>query len=87
MVFGNVRVMNPEHLRCKEDEEDWRLVIDYPFDDGQFGPSDDAAALDKFVESGGGSWTLVWLPSFLVQVALGSHLLVFRALRRARPPG
>jgi hypothetical protein len=23
----------------------------------------------------------VWLPSFLVQVALGSHLLVFRHLR------
>jgi hypothetical protein len=28
----------------------------------------------------------VWLPSFLVQVALGSHLLVFRRLRRARGP-
>jgi hypothetical protein len=26
----------------------------------------------------------VWLPSFLVQVALGSHLLVFRQLRRNR---
>jgi hypothetical protein len=26
----------------------------------------------------------VWLPSFLVQVALGSHLLVFRQLRRRR---
>ena len=25
----------------------------------------------------------IWLPSFLVQVALGSHLLVFRRLRRA----
>jgi hypothetical protein len=28
----------------------------------------------------------VWLPSFLVQVALGSHLLVFRQLRRALEP-
>jgi hypothetical protein len=27
----------------------------------------------------------IWLPSFLVQVALGSHLLVFRRLRRAMP--
>jgi hypothetical protein len=26
----------------------------------------------------------IWLPSFLVQVALGSHLLAFRQLRRAR---
>ncbi len=29
----------------------------------------------------------VWLPSFLVQVALGSHLLVFRRLSRTRHPG
>jgi hypothetical protein len=27
----------------------------------------------------------VWLPSFLVMVALGSHLLIFRQLRRAKP--
>jgi hypothetical protein len=31
-----------------------------------------------------GAFPWVWLPSFLVQVALGSHLLVFRQLRRAR---
>jgi hypothetical protein len=29
-----------------------------------------------------GTFPWVWLPSFLVQVALGSHLLVFRRLRR-----
>ncbi len=29
------------------------------------------------------SFPWVWLPSFLVQVALGSHLLVFRRLRQA----
>jgi hypothetical protein len=29
----------------------------------------------------------VWLPSFLVQVALGSHLLVFRRLRRTGAAG
>jgi membrane protease YdiL (CAAX protease family) len=28
----------------------------------------------------------IWLPSFLVQVALGSHLVVFRMLR-TRPDG
>ena len=30
------------------------------------------------------TFPFVWLPSFLVQVALGSHLLVFRQLRRRR---
>ena len=28
------------------------------------------------------TFPFIWLPSFLVQVALGSHLLVFRQLRR-----
>lgn len=62
--FGNVRTMSPDYLRCGEDE-DWRLVIDYPFDEGDFGPSDDLESLEKFTESGGGSWTFAWLPSFL----------------------
>ncbi len=64
VVFGNVRTMSQDYLRCPDDE-DWRLVIDYPFDDGQYGPNDDLAALDRFVEAGTGTWTLVWLPSFL----------------------
>ncbi|HET9619732.1 MAG TPA: hypothetical protein VFP84_00100 [Kofleriaceae bacterium] len=61
--FGNVRTMGPEQLRCL-DTHDWRLVIDYPFDDGNFGPNDDVEVLEKFREEGVGSWTLVWLPSF-----------------------
>lgn len=64
VYFGNVRTMSPEYLRCGEDE-DWRLVIDYPFDDREFGPSDDLEALERFMEASGGSWTLAWLPSFL----------------------
>lgn len=61
--FGNVRTMGPEQLRSL-DTHDWRLVIDYPFDDGNFGPNDDLAVIEKFREEGVGSWTLVWLPSF-----------------------
>lgn len=61
--FGNVRTMGPELLRCAE-AHDWRMVIDYPFDEGHFGPSDDLEVLERFAEEGVGSWTLVWLPSF-----------------------
>ncbi len=64
VYFGNVRTMSPEYLRCAEDE-DWRLVIDYPFDEREFGPSDDLESLERFMESTGGSWTAAWLPSFL----------------------
>jgi hypothetical protein len=61
--FGNVRTMGPELLRCAEGHH-WRLVVDYPFDHGQFGPADDLRVIDSFKDQGAGSWTLVWLPSF-----------------------
>ena len=62
VYFGNVRRMSPEQLRCPE-EHDWRLVIDYPFDQAGFGPQHDEKVLEEFRDQGG-SWTLVWLPSF-----------------------
>lgn len=61
--FGNVRQMSVEALRCPP-EHDWRLVVDYPFDDETHGPNDDVQRLDTFVEETGGTWTLVWLPHF-----------------------
>ncbi|MBZ5710078.1 hypothetical protein [Nannocystis pusilla] len=63
LVFGNVRRMSPEQLRCP-DEHDFRVVIDYPFDEGSYGPLHDINALEEFTARGPGSWTLVWLPSF-----------------------
>lgn len=78
VLFGNVRTMSADYLRCTDDE-DWRLVIDYPFDDGQFGPNDDVEAIERFVEAGTGSWTLVWLPSFLsdaMQKQLGELVIL-----------
>lgn len=61
--FGNVRKMGPELLRCPEGH-DWRLIVDYPFDEPGFGPHHDEEVLEAFKEETGGSWTLVWLPSF-----------------------
>ena len=78
VLFGNVRTMSADYLRCPDDE-DWRLVIDYPFDDGQFGPNDDVEAIERFIEAGTGSWTLVWLPSFLsdaMQKQLGELVIL-----------
>lgn len=61
--FGNVRRMAPEQLRCPDDD-DWRLVLDYPFDDPGFTPNEDLAIVEKLAEEGSGTWTLVMLPSF-----------------------
>jgi hypothetical protein len=61
--FGNVRKMTPEQIRCPE-IHDWRLVVDYPFDEPGFGPNHDLELVERVREDGGGTWTVVWLPSF-----------------------
>lgn len=61
--FANVRTMAPEQLRCP-DEHDWRLIIDFPFDERDHGPHEDEAVLEHYREHHAGTWTLVWLPSF-----------------------
>ncbi|KIG17732.1 Bacteriophage (PhiC31) resistance [Enhygromyxa salina] len=61
--FGNVRVMPTQVMRCPEDH-DWRLLVDFPFDEEGHGPHEDEAVLDAFREEHGGTWTLAWLPSF-----------------------
>ncbi|MEZ4222311.1 MAG: hypothetical protein R3B13_15345 [Polyangiaceae bacterium] len=61
--FGNVRRMGADQLRVPEDHE-WRLIVDYPFDDPGHGPNDDLEVCNQFMEETSGSWTLVWLPHF-----------------------
>lgn len=80
--FGNVRRLPVDVLRCPE-HHDWRLIIDYPFDDPGFGPNDDLEVVDKIREEGSGTWTLVWLPSFFSEatntlvgeIAILDHIL------------
>ncbi len=60
--FGNVRVMNHEMLRCAEGEQ-FRLIVDFPFDETGKGPNDDLRVLEDFKESGG-SWSVAWVPHF-----------------------
>ena len=60
--FSNVREKTPESLRSSGDG--WRLIIDYPFDEKDFGPTDDSGRLADFRRSQDPTKTLVWLPSF-----------------------
>jgi hypothetical protein len=61
--FGNIRTMGHDLLRCA-DKDDWRLVVDYPFDEGGFGPNDDLRVIESVTEEGAGTWTVAWVPSF-----------------------
>jgi len=65
IVFANVR--NPdeipdESLRAGANP---KLVIDFPWDDENFGPNDDRARVDDFRRDRPAEWTAIWLPNFL----------------------
>jgi len=66
LLYENVREMTDDRLRGRSGA--WSVVIDFPFDDANFGPADDLARLGAY--RGGDTRTLVWLPSLLSNKAL-----------------
>lgn len=66
VLYENVREMTDDRLRGRSGA--WSVVLDFPFDDPNFGPADDLARLGAY--RGGDTRTLVWLPSFLSNKAL-----------------
>ena len=66
LVFGNVRDagwLTEDHFRARPGT--WRIVIDHPFDEAGHSAADDLGRLDRMVEGGFKSRTIVWLPRFL----------------------
>jgi hypothetical protein len=63
VVYGNVREMPPASLRSQGN--DWKLVLDYPFDDPDREPREDLQRLEDFRNSEGSTRTACWLPAFL----------------------
>ena len=65
VLFANVR--NPDELP----DESFRaganpkLVIDFPWDVGEFSPKDDRARVEGYRRDRPAEWTAVWLPNFL----------------------
>jgi len=68
VVFGNVRDMSLESLRARGD--DWRLVIDFPFDQAGRTPAEDRAKVQEFRSTQEPSTTIVWIPSFFSRSSL-----------------
>ena len=70
VVYDNTRLANDNVFRPGEDE-DLRVVIDYPFDDLGHGPRDDEERIAEILEgltgkeADRGLATLVWLPAFV----------------------
>jgi len=66
VVFGNVRDagwLTEDHFRARSGT--WRVVVDHPFDDAGHSAADDLERLDRLIEGGLATPTVVWLPRFL----------------------
>lgn len=85
MVYGNVWEMPDESFRGPVD--DWRVVIDYPFDEKGHTPKDDLARLQRFRTEHEDARTLVWIPAFLsteAQRELGTLVILEHVLSGER---
>jgi hypothetical protein len=68
LLFANVREMSHDQLSGGPD--DWKLVIDFPFDRDNHSPRDDLTTLGGFRTARGATKTIVWIPAFFSQRTL-----------------
>lgn len=69
LQYANVREQAFDTFKNKADQ--WRVIIDFPFDQPPHGPRSDISRLQQFRnENEEGYRTLVWIPSFLNHDAL-----------------
>jgi hypothetical protein len=62
VLFTNVRDLPDESLRS---ETEWRVFLDFPFDDQGHTPADDIARVQRFLGPNRSSRAIVWMPAFL----------------------
>lgn len=63
VLFKNIRELPDSSL--ENPDADWKLVIDFPFDEPGHGPRDDLSTLQRFMQMHpDGTKTLCWVPSF-----------------------
>lgn len=63
VLFRNIRELPDSSL--ENEEADWKLIIDFPFDEAGHGPRDDLSVTQRFMQNRPqGTKTLCWLPSF-----------------------
>lgn len=81
--FQNIREISDLSL-FEARGDDWKFIVDYPFDQGNHTQADDIARIQVYEEQGGNSQTLCWLPYFFSQNAqreLGSLVVLEHVLK------
>ena len=82
VLFENVRRTTDEALRNNGD--DWKLVIDFPFDPEGKPPQEDITRIEKFKEKNESHKTIIWLPEYFsskTQTELGQLVVIDHLLR------
>lgn len=81
VLFTNVRDLPDESFRSRDD---WKLILDFPFDSEGHTPTEDLDRLNRFREKNETHQTIVWLPSFFStrsQAELGRLVIIDHLLR------
>lgn len=81
--FQNVREIT-DNSRFEARGDEWKVIVDYPFDSGTHSQADDIARIQSYEESGGNTQTLCWLPYFFSQSAqkeLGTLVVLEHVLK------
>lgn len=68
VLFQNVREID-DFNTFESNGDDWKLIVDFPFDTGNHSPADDRARVQEYLDADRSSHTLCWLPYFLSQSA------------------
>lgn len=86
ILFRNIRELPDTSL--ENDSDDWKLIIDYPFDDTGHGPRDDVGRIHQFKrDHSKGAKTVCWVPNFFSEDAkkdLGSLVILEHILSGER---
>ncbi|MFO0914163.1 MAG: hypothetical protein U0795_14485 [Pirellulales bacterium] len=63
VLFKNIRELPFSSL--DNDDTDWKLIVDFPFDEPGHGPRDDLSTIQRYLQAHpAGAKTLCWVPSF-----------------------
>lgn len=83
ILFQNIREISDFNLFEARDNE-WKIIIDFPFDTGTHSPTDDQGVVRNYLDQGGQAQTLCWLPYFFsesVKKNLGKLVILQEILK------
>ncbi|MGH9277050.1 MAG: phage resistance protein [Acidimicrobiales bacterium] len=70
VVFGNLRdTVDLPDATFANDGPNWKVLVDFPFDDSGHTPLEDLERLDRFRQNGASWFTIAWLPAFFTAAA------------------